>query len=61
MKRPAPSASGSIPTEAMNKWGFLQGWISSYASDLPQTLLDKCKPLHCELCDVKMNSSQQAQ
>ena len=61
MKRPAPAPPGSIPAEAMNKWGFLHGWINSYASELPQAILDKCKPLHCELCAVQMNAAQQAQ
>ena len=61
MKRPASTPPGSIPAEAMSKWGFLHGWINSYASELPQSLLDQCKPLHCELCSVQMNSSQQAQ
>ena len=54
-KRPAPS-SGSIPVESDS----LQGWIDSYASTLPQELLDKCGPLQCDLCAVNSNSSESA-
>ena len=52
MRRPAPSL-GSIPDS-------LRGWFASYASELPQTLLDKCGPLHCDLCAVNANSSETA-
>ncbi len=57
----SPPASSSIPPSTVIAWDFLQTWINSYETPLPQALLDKCKPLHCELCSAQLNSSQQAQ
>ena len=56
-----PPASGSNPGEAPTvESDSLQGWIDSYASALPQELLDKCGPLQCDLCAVNSNSSESA-
>ncbi len=35
-------------------------WTSDYDRPLPAALTAKCRPLHCDLCSVSMNSSVQA-
>ena len=32
-------------------------WTSSWDSEMPPDLLAKCRPLHCQLCDVQVNLS----
>jgi len=35
-------------------------WTSSWDSEMPPDLLAKCRPLHCQLCDVQATSPVQA-
>merc|ERR550532_3703798 len=35
-------------------------WISGWDSEMPPDLLAKCRPLHCQLCDVQATSPVQA-
>ena len=43
-----------------HSWPFLNAWLKSFQDPLPYELLKQCKPLYCDLCNVKMNSPQQA-
>ena len=63
LKRPAPPPTDTDATQTKDIAGSKDHhvlWTKTYDKPIPEEVLQKCKPLYCELCSVNLNSVIQA-